>query len=67
MTTLLFDLILDVIPGVDPTPEEDAEIPGVDMHFDAEPTGVEVDSDYVPQELTEVDGLGQQDPIMAPH
>ena len=60
------DLISDVIPGVDPTPEEDAELPGVDTDFDAEPTGVEVDSDYVPQELTEVDGLGQQDPSTAP-
>jgi len=60
------DLISDVIPGVDPTPEEDAELPGVDMDFYAEPTGVEIDSDYVPQELTEVDGLGQQDPSTAP-
>jgi len=60
------DLISDVIPGVDPTPEEDAELPGVDTDFDAKPTGVEVDSDYVPQELTEVDGLEQQDPSTAP-
>ncbi len=60
------NLILDVIPGVDPTPDEDAELPGVDTDFDAEPTGVEVDSDYVSQELTEVDGLGQQDPNTAP-
>ena len=37
------DLILDVIPGLDPTPEEDAELPGVDTGFDAKPTGVEVD------------------------
>jgi hypothetical protein len=59
-------LILDIIPGVDPTPEDDAELPGVDMDVDAEPTGVEVDSDYVLQELTKVDGLGQQDPSMAP-
>jgi len=51
---------------VDPTPEDDAELPGVDTDFDAEPTGVEMDSDYVPQELIEVDGLGQQDPSMAP-
>jgi len=51
---------------VDPTPEDDAELPGVDTDFDAKPTGVEVDSDYVPQELTEVDGLGQQDPSTAP-
>jgi hypothetical protein len=46
------ELISDVIPGVDPTPEDDAELPGVDTDYDAEPTGVEVDSDYVPQELT---------------
>jgi hypothetical protein len=57
---------LDVITGVDPTPEDDAELPGVDTDFDAEPTGVEVDSDYVPQELTGVNGLGQQDPSAAP-
>ncbi len=55
-----------VIPGVDPTPEDDAELPGVDTDFDAEPTGVEVDSDYVSQERTEVDGLGQQDTSTAP-
>jgi hypothetical protein len=59
-------LILDVIPGVDPTPEDDAELPGVDTDFDAEPTEVEVDSDCVPQELTEVNDLGQQDPSAAP-
>ncbi len=62
----LVELISDVIPGVDPTPEDDTELPGVDTDFDAEPTGVEVDSDYVPQELTEVNGLGQQDPSAAP-
>ena len=60
------ELISDVIPGLDPTPEDDAELPGVDTDFDAEPTGVEVDSDYVPQELTEVNGLGQQDPSAEP-
>jgi hypothetical protein len=60
------ELISDVIPGVDPTPEYDAELPGVDTDFDAEPTGVEVDSDHVPQEITKVDGLGQQDPSKAP-
>ncbi len=27
------DLISDVIPGVDPTPEEDAELPGVDQEW----------------------------------
>ena len=31
-------LISDVIPGVDPTLEDDAELPGVDMDFDAKPT-----------------------------
>jgi len=60
------EFISDVIPGVDPTPEDDAELPGADTDFDAEPTGVEVDSDYVPQELTEVNGLGQQDPSASP-
>jgi hypothetical protein len=60
------ELISDVIPGVDPTPEDDAELPGVDTDFDAEPTGVEMDSDYVPQELTEVNGHGQQDMSAAP-
>ncbi len=29
------ELILDVIPGVDPAPKDDAELPGVDMDFDA--------------------------------
>jgi len=38
----------------------------VDTDFDAEPTGVEVDSDYVPHELTEVNGLGQQEPRAEP-
>jgi len=61
------ELISDVIPGVEPTPEDDAELPGVDTDFDAEPTGVEVDYDFVPQELTEVNGLGQQDPSAAPN
>jgi hypothetical protein len=55
------ELIQDVIPGVDPTPEDDAELPGVDTDFDAQPTGVEVvDSDYVPQELTEVMASGNK-------
>jgi hypothetical protein len=44
---------------VDPTPEDDAVLPGVDTDFDATPTGVEVDSDYAPQEFTEVNALGQ--------
>ncbi len=60
------ELILDVIPGVDPAPEDDAELPGVDTDFDDEPTGVEVDSNYAPQELNEVDGLEQQDTNAAP-
>ena len=43
------------------------------MDFDAEPTGVEVDTDAcgkaygaVPQEQHKVDGIRQQDPIIAP-
>ncbi len=51
---------------MDTTPEDDAELPGVDTDFDAKPTGVEVDSDYVPQELTDANGLRQQDPSAAP-
>ncbi len=53
------------LPGVDPTPEDDADLRGVDTNFDAEPTGVEVDSDYVSQEHNGVDGLGQQDQEVA--
>ncbi len=60
------ELISDVIPGVDPRPEDDAELPVVETDFDAKPTGVEVDNDYVPQGLTKVDGLGQQDRNTAP-
>ena len=60
------DLILDVIPGVDPTPADEAVLPGVDTDVDAKPTGVEVDSDYVPQDFTEVGGLRQQDTSAAP-
>ena len=59
-------LISDVIPGVDPTLEDDVELSGVNTDFDAKPTGVEVDSDYVLQELTEVNGLRQQDTSAAP-
>ena len=62
----LVELISDVIPGVDPTLEDEAELPRVDTDFDAKCTGVEVDSDYVPQEFTEVNGLGQQDTNAAP-
>jgi hypothetical protein len=51
---------------VDPAPEDDAELPGVDTDFDAKPAGVEVDSDHAPQELNEVDGLKQQDTNAAP-
>jgi hypothetical protein len=53
-------LILDVIPGLDPTPEDDAELPGVDMDFDAKPTGVELDSDYVSQELLRLMASGNK-------
>jgi hypothetical protein len=60
------ELILDVITGVDPAPEDDAELPGVETDFDAKPTGVEVDINYAPQELNEVDGLEQQDTNAAP-
>ena len=45
------EFIVDVIPGVDPAPEDDAELPGVDTDFDAKPTEVKVDNDYAPQEL----------------
>jgi hypothetical protein len=45
---------------------DDVELPGVDTDFDAEPTGVEVDSAYVTPKHTEVNGLGQQDPSVAP-
>ena len=51
---------------MDPTPEDDAVLPGVDTDFDAKPTGVVVDSDYVPQEFTEVNRLGQQGICAAP-
>ncbi len=51
---------------MDPTPEDDTELPGVDTDFDAKPTWVEVDSDYVSQEHTGVDGLGQQDQEVVP-
>ena len=57
--------ILDVIPGAGPAPEDDTQLPGVNTDFDPEPTGVEVDSNYAPQELNEVDGLKQQDTYAA--
>jgi hypothetical protein len=56
-------------------PVGDTKLPGVDTDFDAEPTGVEMDTgaygkayDAVPQEqgnMVKVDGLGQQDPTKA--
>jgi hypothetical protein len=49
-----------------PAPEDDDVLPGVDTDFDAKPTGVEVDRNYVPQESDEVNGLGQQDTNVAP-
>ena len=49
----VFEHLTDEIPEVLPAPEDDAELPGVDTDFDAKPTGVEVDSDHVPQELAE--------------
>jgi hypothetical protein len=60
------EFMLDIFPGVDPAPEGDAELPGVDMDFDVEPTGVEVDSDYAHQELNEIDGFKQQDTYTSP-
>jgi hypothetical protein len=60
--------LTDEFPGVLPAPEDDAVLPGVDMDFDAEPTatGVEVDSNYAPQDSAEVNGLRQQDTNAAP-
>ncbi len=58
----------DELPGVD-VHSGDAELPGVDMDFDAKPTGVEVDTEAygdVSQEQNKVYGLGQQDLIVAP-
>jgi hypothetical protein len=55
----------DVLPGVDPTSEDDAELPGVDTDFDAKLTGVEVDTDFVSQEFNMVDGLRQKDQEVA--
>ena len=63
------------IPGVD-VESGNAKLPGVDTDFDAEPTGVEMDTgayggksyDAVPQEQGNkimVYGLGQQDPTKA--
>ncbi len=58
--------LTDEFTGVVPAPEDDVALPGVDTDFDAEPTRVEVDSDYVPQEFAEVNGLGKQDINAAP-
>jgi hypothetical protein len=58
--------LTDTFPGVVPAPENDAVLSGMDTDFDAKPTGVEVDSVYVPQELAEINGLGQQDTNAAP-
>jgi hypothetical protein len=58
--------LIDEFPGVVPAPEDDAVLPGVDTDFDAKPTGVEMDSNYAPQESDEVNGLGQQDTNAAP-
>jgi hypothetical protein len=58
----------DKLPGVD-VHLSDAELPGVDMDFDAKSTGVEVDTEAygdVSQEQNKVYGLVQQDPIVAP-
>ena len=43
------------------------EFPGVDTNFDAELTGVEVDSACVTPNHTEVNGHGQQDTSVAPN
>ncbi len=45
---------------MEPTPDDHAELPGVDTDFDAVPTGVEVDSEYVSQEHTRVDASGNK-------
>jgi hypothetical protein len=58
--------LTDEIPVVVPAPEDDAELPGVDTDFDAKPIGVEVESNYAPPELAEVNGLGQHDINTAP-
>ena len=57
--------LIDEFPGVVPVPEDDAGLPGVDTDFDAELSGVEVDSNYASQESYEVNGLVQQDTNVA--
>ncbi len=59
-------VLMDKFPGVIPAPEDDAVLPGVDTDFNAKPTGVEEDSEYVPQEFAEVNGLGKLDTSVAP-
>ncbi len=58
--------LTDEFPGVAPVPEDDAVLPGVDTDFDAETTGVEVDSSHAPQDSAEINILGQQDTNAAP-
>ena len=80
MNILFFEYPTDKIPGVT-VKSGDAEIPGGDTDLDANPTGVEVDTDaygkaydVVPPEQNtvyqgdklKVYGLGQQDLIIAP-
>ncbi len=43
--------LTDEFLGAVPAPEDDAVLPGVDMDFNAKPTGVEVDSNYAPQDV----------------
>jgi hypothetical protein len=50
--------LTDEIPGVVPAPEDDAVLPGVDTDFDAEPTGVEVDSNLPSRSLMRLMALG---------
>ncbi len=58
--------LTDEFPGVVSAPKDDAVLPGVDTDFDAKPIGVAVESNYVPQEYAEVNGLLQQDTNVAP-
>ncbi len=59
--------LADEFPGVVPAPEDEAVLPSLDTDFDAKPTGVEVDSNYAPQDSAEVNGLGQQGTNVAPN
>jgi hypothetical protein len=49
-----------------PAPEDDDVLQGVDMDFDAKPTGMEVYSNYAPEESAQGNGLGQQDTNASP-